>query len=476
MKTSTKILIMIFIISSIGLAFTSAYIFSALSLAPSGIKITMTTPAWIGIILTIINTISGNILYMRFLKSRKFNSMLFFSTVPTTLGFGAVVYVLATINTNTTNVVQVVKTALKINEANNNNLYWIILVVLVYLAVIFVVFSIVTRPVRKIEKACSKLSFGEVKNQIVIGGNKDFKEIEYSLNKINDNYKQKEVYIQQTNSEFDKFIPKQIVKMFGKKNATQLEIGAKVQKEVTTLYCDIRNSQAVSSTLSMEENFNYINSYLNLVSPLIRKHNGFVDKYLGDGVLAVFTSPDQAINCAHAIYKTILQKNIQNKSMPNLDVGISISTQEVVFGVVGDEVRKAPAIISNAMDVLTKMQDIIKKFGCVIVFSKNTLNSISGKTDISYRYIGNIQIEDDNQLISLFESLSVYAKNKRDKLEKYKTEFEEGVRKYNNAKFAQAQTIFENVYRQEKDDKVCYVYYNKCAEKQISPKISTKKI
>ena len=313
-----------------------------------------------------------------------------------------------------------------------------------------------------------------MKNQIVIGGNKDFKEIEYSLNKINDNYKQKEVYIQQTNSEFDKFIPKQIVRMFGKKNATELELGAKVQKEVTTLYCDIRNSQAVSSTLSMEENFNYINSYLNLVSPLIRKHNGFVDKYLGDGVLAVFTSPDQAINCAHAIYKIISLKNIQNKSMPNLDVGISISTEEVIFGVVGDEVRKAPAIISNAMDILTKMQDIIKKFGCVIVFSKNTLNSISGKTDISYRYIGNVQIEDNKQLISLFESLSVYKKHKREKLEKYRTEFEEGVRQYNNAKFSEAQIIFENVYRQERDDKVCYVYYNKCAEKQISPKISTK--
>ena len=474
MKTSTKIWIMIFAISSIGLAFTSAYIFSALSLAPNGIKITMTTPAWIGIVLAIINTISGNILYIRFLKSRKFNTMLFFSTVPTTLAFGTLVYVLATINTNNANVIQVVKTALQINSGNNNNTYWIILLVIIYLAVIFVVFSIVTKPIRKIEKACSKLSFGEVKNQINIGGSKDFKEIEYSLNKINDNYKQKEAYIQKTHSEFEKFIPKQIIKMFGKKNVLQLEVGTKLQKEVTALFCDIHNSEAVASTQSMEENFNYINSYLNLVSPLIHKHNGFVDKYLGDGILAVFTSPDQAVNCAHAICKVISLKNLQNKSLPNLDVGISITTTDVVFGVVGDEVRKAPTIISNVMDTLAKMQDINKKFGSVIVFSKNTLNSISGKTDILFRYIGNIQNQDAKQQISLFESLSVYQKQKRDRLEKYRTEFEEGVRKYNNAKFAEAQTIFENVYRQEKDDKVCYVYYNKCTEKQVSPKLTKK--
>ena len=298
--------------------------------------------------------------------------------------------------------------------------------------------------------------------------------VEYSLNKINENYKQKQAIIENTNSEFEKFIPKQIIQMFGKKNVLQLEVGSKIQKEVTTLFCDIRNSEAVSSTLSMEENFNYINSYLNLVSPLVRKHNGFVDKYLGDGVLAVFTSPDQAINCAHAICRIITQKNIQNRSMPNLDVGIGINTSDVVFGVVGDEVRKAPTIISNTMDIANKMQDICKKYGSVIVFSKNTLNSISGKTNISYRYIGNVQLEDIKEQISLFESLNAYPRQKRDRLEKYRTEFEEGVRKYNNAKFAEAQTIFENVYRQEKDDKVCYVYYNKCIEKQFSPKITKK--
>ena len=54
------------------------------------------------------------------------------------------------------------------------------------------------------------------------------------------------------------------------------------------MFCDIRNSMAISSSMSLEENFNFINAILNLISPLIRRYNGFVDKYLGDGIMAVF--------------------------------------------------------------------------------------------------------------------------------------------------------------------------------------------
>ncbi|MBQ3494838.1 MAG: adenylate/guanylate cyclase domain-containing protein [Clostridia bacterium] len=471
MKTSTKIWIMIFIISLVGGAFTTGYIFSAISIGASGIAINMTLPAWIGLIFVVANTISGNILYFRFLQTRKFNAMLFFSTIPTTAMFGFIIFTLLTAQNNQNQIVEVVKVALRINNTNYNNIYWAILAGIIYLIVMFFTFTLVSRPVRKIEKACTKLSYGEVKSEISIGGNKDFKEIEYSLNKINDNYKQKDLQLTKTHSEFEKYIPKQILQIFGKKNILELEVGEKAQKEVTTLFCDIRNSQAVSSTLSMEENFNYINSYLNLVSPIVRKFNGYIDKYLGDGVLAVFTSADQAINCAHSIQKSIIQKNLENKTMPSLDVGIGINTSDVLFGVVGDEIRKSPSIISDTMDISTKMQEINKKYGSVIIFSKNTLTSLSNKVDLSYRYIGTIDMQDNNEQIPLFESLYAYKRQKREKLEQNKTAFEEGVRKYNNAKFEEAKQVFEEVYKKEKDDKVCYVYYNNCIEKLSPPQI-----
>lgn len=72
---------------------------------------------------------------------------------------------------------------------------------------------------------------------------------------------------------------------------------------------------------------------------------------------------------------------------------------------------------------------------------------------------------DNKEYISIFESLDAYPRSKRDKLIKYKIDFEQGVRAYVNGRFNQSRDIFESVYKKEKDDKVCYVFYNKSVDK-----------
>ena len=171
----------------------------------------------------------------------------------------------------------------------------------------------------------------------------------------------------------------------GKTSVMDLVVGTQVKKEATTIFCELRNSEYVSTSLSLEENFNYLNSYLNIVSPIIRKYNGFVDKYLGSGIMAVFTRSKQAYDCAQNIIKIINEKNSQSISTPNLDVGIAINTGDVVFGVVGDETRKSITIISDTVKLTAKICDVNWVFGSLITFSKETLNDLSASVNINYR-------------------------------------------------------------------------------------------
>lgn len=464
MKTSTKILIALFFITLVGSIITSTYLFSAINITTEGIFFNMSILAYIGLAFSLANMIVGNILYVRFLKTRKFNSMLFFSTAPLMLSFGVLTFLLATINSYNTKPLNIVKTALNISTTNNNNYYWLAVVAIVAMLLLFVNFLFLTRPIKKVEQATKRLSYGETKDNISIGGNRQFLDIEHSLNKINDNYKKKDEVIKRTNMEYEKVIPKQILKFLGKKNVSELEIGTQVKKTATTLFCNIRNSGLINQTLSLEENFNYINSYLNVVSPIIRKNGGFIDKYLDDGITSVFATPQHAIACALTIIKTVNQKNQESKDMPNLEIGIGIHTSEVVFGVIGDEVRKTPTIISNSVNVASKMDDINKVFGSYMIVSKQTLNELPSTYKFLYRYMANLSIVEPKEVIEVFECLDVYPKQKRDKLNKYHIEFENGVKAYINGKYEMAKNIFETVYHKEKDDKVCYVYYNKCCE------------
>ena len=360
MKISTKIFIVIFFITLVGSAVTSSYLFSAVNITANGIFFNMNILSYISLGFSIVNMIIGNILYLKFLRTRKFNTMLFFSTAPIIFSFGVLTFLFATINNYNTKPLNIVKTALNISTANNNNYYWLAVVTIVVFIILFITFLILTRPIKKVEKATKRLSYGETKDNIYIGGNKQFLDIENSLNKINDNYKKKDEVIKKTNMEYEKIIPKQILKFLGKKNAIELEIGSQVKKTATTFFCNIRNSGFINQTLSLEENFNYINSYLNVVSPIIRKNGGFIDKYLDDGILSVFATPQSAIASALTIIKTVNQKNLETKNLPNLDVGIGIHTGEVIFGVVGDDVRKTPTLISNSVNIASKMDEIKK--------------------------------------------------------------------------------------------------------------------
>lgn len=464
MRTSTKVYMILFFITLVGVVLTSSYFFHAISFVDGSIKIDFSTASYIFVAISILNGIFASILYIRFLKSQKISLMLFFSVVPLTVIFAVATYFLATINYYNNTTVELVRQVLQINVTNINNYLWIALLTIIYLVVVFIIFKLITKPLKILEIALERLSDGYVGDKISLGGGKQFAKLEYDLNKINDNYRKSETIIKQTSNEYEKYIPKQFIKFLGKKSILDLVVGTKVQKEVTTLFCDVRNSTLVSTTLSLEENFNYINSYLNVVSPIIRKYNGFIDKYLGDGIMAVFTRSRQAFDCAHAIIKAINEKNESNVSMPNLEVGVSLNTGDVVFGVVGDETRKSITIISDSVNFTSKIGEVNKVFGSLITFSKSTLNDLSSATKINYRYVGNLKF-DNNEFIPIFESLDAYHRLKREKLIKNKINFEQGVRAYVNGKFSQAKAIFEDVYKKEKDDKVCYVFYNKSVEK-----------
>ena len=462
MKTSTKVWSVIFIVSLIGGLLLSRYIFAGIIIS-GGITFNFSTLAIVGLVFNAINIISGTVLFAKFLRSQPFNRVLFFSTLPMTLTFATIGYLILNINSYNGKTAEFVRTTLQINSGNINNYLWLGLVVILYIVVLFLTYHFTCKPLKKVEKAVYRLSGGNIASDIKIGGSRQFVEIEHSLNKINENFKEKENILEKTNSEYEKFVPKQFLKFLGKNSVLELELGNQVQKKVTTMYVDIHNSTNISTTLSLEENFNYINSYLNVVSPIIRKYGGFVDKYLGDGILAVFIKPQNALDCSSAIVKAVDAKNKTSKNQPNLDVYISIHTGEVVFGVVGEEERKSPTIISDTVNLVSKMQEFNKYFGSQIIFSKSALNSLKIDYPLSYRYVGTLTLG-DKEYLSLFESLECYSKKTREKMEENKTTFEQGVRYFNLGKCHQAKEQFAKVLKAVREDKVAYMYFNKCEQ------------
>lgn len=473
MRTSTKIWLLLTIVSNVVLGFYTKPLLEAVYFN-NGVSFNLTNQAIVGIVAFVFANIAGGVTFFRFMQTQSYSRQLFFTTAPPTITLTIILYFIITINSNTepTGVASVVKVALTISSVapKTATFIWICVTIALYFIYLFVIFALLTKPIKRLEDITKALGKGKTLSDFDLKGGKQFKNIEEYLIQINNNYKDSGRIIRKTNQEYLKFIPKQFLKFLAKKNVLDLQLGNKIKKEVTTLFCDIRNSTVTSSTLSLEENFNFINSYLNLISPIIRKNNGYIDKYLGDGVLAIFTKPESAIECAHQIDREIKIKNASKKRIAEVEIGIAIHTGDVVFGVVGDEERKALTVVSDSVNLAGKMQEINKLFSSTILFSKKTLDNFQNY-ELDYRYIGTLEFKDKNQIVPLFESLYTYQKKKKEQIMSCKNTFEEAVRAFDRKDYEVAKESFEKVISACKSDEISKIYIELC-EKSIPKKVS----
>ena len=96
------------------------------------------------------------------------------------------------------------------------------------------------------------------------------------------------VDLKETNLSIERFVPHAFLAIVGKPSIVEVELGDNKRKEMTVLFSDIRNFTTLSEKMTPDENFAFINAYLERMGPVIRDHNGFIDKYIGDAIMALF--------------------------------------------------------------------------------------------------------------------------------------------------------------------------------------------
>lgn len=162
------------------------------------------------------------------------------------------------------------------------------------------------------------------------------------------------------------------------------------EKNLTVLFSDIRNFTSLSETYSPEKVVENLNRYYSAAVPAIEKYGGFVNKYIGDAILAVFgafesetitanphfTHADQAIAAASEMLKSLEKFNHENTrlKLPAIEIGIGIDTGPVILGNIGSETRMEYTVIGDTVNTASRIEGFTKKVGASILISQNTLN------------------------------------------------------------------------------------------------------
>lgn len=170
-------------------------------------------------------------------------------------------------------------------------------------------------------------------------------------------------YLHETNQAYYRFVPKEFLELLCKKDVTEITLGEYKISKAAVLSADIRNFTSTSEKLVPIQVFDLLNSYLRRVAPLIRKYHGVIEKYLGDGIIAIFPdSAESALNCAIEMQEEMieLREEFSSRGMPQIQIGIGVHYGDIVIGTGGNNDRMTEISLSKDIDIAIKTESKTK--------------------------------------------------------------------------------------------------------------------
>lgn len=274
------------------------------------------------------------------------------------------------------------------------------------------------------------------------------------------------------NAAYGRFVPHEFLRFLERESIVDVKLGDQVQKEMSVLFADIRSFTSLSEKMSPKENFNFLNACLSQISPVIRNHNGFIDKYIGDAIMALFPqTPDDAVQAAIDMQKQVMLYNsyLQKSGGQPIAIGIGLHTGTLMLGTVGESERMETTVIADAVNLASRLEGLTKTYGVDILISEQTQKRLNHQLKENCRFLGRVKVKGKSQSVDIFE---VYDSNSQQIIElkrQTRADFEQGVNLFVEAKFSQAEQIFQQVLQRNKQDKVAQLYIERCKQGHIFP-------
>ncbi len=182
----------------------------------------------------------------------------------------------------------------------------------------------------------------------------------------------------------------------------------------TILFCDIRGFTTLSEQINPKQVVTLLNKYFSGMEQCIVKHNGIINKYIGDAIMAIFGVPlpneKQALDaykCCLDMRKTLteLNKELEAENLPPIKFGIGLHTGNVLAGNIGSNSRMEYTVIGDTVNVASRIESLCKEYDCDLLLSETTVERInnSGESFPQLKSIGETQIRGRKTAMNIYK-------------------------------------------------------------------------
>ncbi len=320
-------------------------------------------------------------------------------------------------------------------------------------------------PVKELLLNMQRTGRGEMDSYGIVRTNDEIGELTEGYNDMSGRIKDYIENISRMNEANARFVPRQFLEYLGKDSIADIQLGDQIQKEMTVLFTDIRDFTSISEKMTPKENFNFLNNYLGYMEPVIRNNHGFVDKFIGDSIMALFPdNTEDAINAAIEMRIKLIEFNhiIGQFGMEPIDSGIGIHAGSLMLGIVGGEGRMEGTVISDAVNLASRLEGLTKHYGSSILITEETLIKISDPTNYNYRFLDVVKVKGKNEAVYIFEVIDGDSELIRELKNNTKKTFNKAIQLYKNKEFKDSMSEFKKVVKENPTDKSSMIYIGRC--------------
>ncbi len=195
-----------------------------------------------------------------------------------------------------------------------------------------------------------------------------------------------------------------------KEDYFKAEVGSK--EILTVFFSDIRGFTSISEKYEVEMVVALLNRYLSKMVAIIFEHQGTLDKFIGDAIVAFWGAPVKIENHAYkAVLSAIqmrralneLNKESEAEGMPPLKIGIGIHTGEVILGNIGSEKKLDYTVIGDSVNLTSRLEGLTKTYNCMTLITQDTYERIQDR--IICRMVDFVKVKGKQNPIAVFEVL-----------------------------------------------------------------------
>ncbi len=262
-----------------------------------------------------------------------------------------------------------------------------------------------------------------------------------------------------------RFVPNEFLHYLNKESIEEVHLGDNVARKMTIVFSDIRGFTKVSEGMTPQENFDFINDYLHEIVPHVREHNGFVDKYIGDSVMALFAEQvDHAIDCSIESMKSVRSFNRRREQQGKgpIRVGIGVHTGNLILGTIGEENRMETTVISDAVNTASRMEGLTSIYGGNILISGAVYNDLTNPEKYHIRYLDTVMVKGKEKAVKVFEVLDGLREQQLQLKLTAEMDFQNAITHYGDKSFVEAKRLFEKVTTMNPEDKAAALYVSRC--------------